>query len=54
MGELIEGFGGGPGSYERPPSMDITLEEFETFAIARLKGMFLTFTTRHMRYHTER
>ena len=24
-------------SYERPPTLDITLEEFETFAIARLR-----------------
>lgn len=26
-------------SYDRPPDMEITLEEFEIFAIARLKGM---------------
>lgn len=24
-------------SYERPPTLDITLDEFETFAIARLR-----------------
>jgi hypothetical protein len=27
-------------SYTTPPALDITLEEFETFAIARLKGLF--------------
>jgi hypothetical protein len=26
-------------SYTTPPALDITLEEFETFAIARLKGL---------------
>jgi hypothetical protein len=26
-------------SYTTPPALDITLEEFETFAIARLKGI---------------
>lgn len=26
-------------SYTSPPALDITLEEFETFAIARLKGL---------------